>query len=195
MWIWLHPNIPTHRDTILAACVSLGFPFKYFSFKFHPSQTSLHGYIMLAEWILYFSTLPFAIPDLYTHILLPCAVDGIHFPCLNTTAKINSWMWVISGDSTNQPKAISLGLLNLPCLVLQFRDWFAIPFLIKCDRCSLDAQAALTSISQQWTSITLGIQYYLNEWSLVLLESVKLCKMFTGRKDILQHWKNLGGAC
>lgn len=179
-------------DAILAACLSLGFPLKYFSFKCHPS---LHGYVMLAEWILYFSTLPFAIANLYAHIPLPCAGVEIHFPCLNTTAKINSWMWVISGDGTNRPKANSLGSLNLPCSVLQFRDRFAIPFLIKYDRCSLDAQTALTSISLQWTSVTLEIQYYLNEWGLVLLESFKQCKMFTGSQDTLQHWKHLGGAC
>lgn len=128
------------------------------------------------------------------HILLPWAVDDLNFPCLNITAKINSWMRVISGDSTNRPKAISLGSRSVPWMVLQFRARFAIPFLIKYDRCSLDVQAAWTSIILQWTSITLGIQYYLNEWSLALLELVKQCKMFTGRWEPLQHWRHLGGA-
>lgn len=43
---------------------------------------------------------------------------------------------------------------------MQFiRDPFAIPFPFKYDRCSLAAEAALTSMSLQWTFITLEIQY------------------------------------
>lgn len=120
---------------------------------------------------------------------------NINFPCLNINAKINSCLWVIWGDSTNEPKATLLGPLNPPSLVLQFRDQFAIPFPIKCDRCSLDSQAALTSISLQWTSITLGIQYYLNEWSLVLLESSNSAKCLQADRTYCSTGSNLGGAC
>jgi len=43
---------------------------------------------------------------------------------------------------------------------MQFiRDPFAISFPFKFDRCSLAAEAALTSMSVQWTFIMLEIQY------------------------------------